>query len=237
MRSFVKAIAGIGNQDVEQVALLARVAQASGVQALDVSADLACVRVARRAFHGQLFASAVSAQALLNAVDAGADVAELGNYDDLYAQGEWVSAQDVMHLAQETLDVLGGKAPLCVTIPGHLSREAQVEMLYALADMGVAMIQSEGAIRLLDGEQVQVLTAEEKALLSLENARVLSKEGRLPVMVASGISSHNADLAMQTGAVAIGIGKAFNALSSESEMLNELKACQMAIQQNEQAIA
>jgi hypothetical protein len=56
-------------------------------------------------------------------------------------------------------------------------------------------------------------------------------------MVASGISSHNADLAMQTGAVAIGIGKAFNALSSESEMLNELKACQMAIQQNEQAIA
>jgi hypothetical protein len=237
MKPFVKAIAGIANQDVERVAVLAQVAEQAGVQALDVSAQVDCVKTARSIFKGQLFASAVSADALLNAVEAGADVAELGNYDDLYENDKFITATEVMALAEESLKALAGKAPLCVTIPGHLSREVQVEMLHALADKGVAMIQTEGAIRLLNDNRVHALTTNEKASLSLENARFLASEGRLPIMVASGISSTNVELAMQTGAIAVGIGKAFNALTSEEAMLQELRACQASMQQIVSAIA
>jgi hypothetical protein len=237
MRPFVKAIAGIANQNVENVALLAQIAELAGVQALDVSANVACVKVARHAFHGQLFASAVSAEDLRLAVEAGADVAELGNFDDMYAHGDFITAAEVMTLAQETLLALAGKAPLCVTIPGHLSRDTQVEMLHALADMGVAMVQAEGAIRLLNDEKVQLLAVEEKAAMSLENARFLAEVGRLPVMVASGISSNNTADALQTGAVAVGIGSSFNKLASEEAMLAELLACQASLQNVLQAIA
>ena len=237
MRSFVKAIAGIANQDVESVARLAQVAERAGVQALDVSANVACVQVARAAFSGQLFASAVSAQALRLAVEAGADVAELGNFDDMYARGEFISAAEVMTLAEESLLALAGKAPLCVTIPGHLNRQTQLEMLHALADMGVAMVQTEGAIRLLNDEKVQLLSVEEKAAMSLENARFLAEANVLPVMVASGISSNNTLQALQTGALAVGIGSSFNKLDSEEAMLAELQACQVAVQNVLQAIA
>jgi hypothetical protein len=237
MRPFVKAIAGIANKNVESVARLARVAELAGVQALDVFANVACVKVAREAFSGQLFASAVSAEDLRLAVEAGADVAELGNFDDMYAHGDFITAAEVMTLAQESLDALAGKAPLCVTIPGHLSRPTQVEMLHALADMGVAMVQTEGAIRLLNDEKVQLLSVEEKAAMSLENARFLAEVGRLPVMVASGISSNNTADALQTGAVAVGIGSSFNKLTSEEAMLAELLACQASLQNVLQAIA
>ena len=237
MRSFVKAIAGIANHRVESVARLAKVAEEAGVQALDVSANVDCIKVARTLFTGQLFASAVSAKALRLAVDAGADVAELGNFDDMYAHGDFITAAEVMTLAQESLVALAGKAPLCVTIPGHLSRNAQVEMLHALADMGVAMVQTEGAIRLLNDEKVQLLSVEEKSALSLENARLLSSVGRLPVMVASGISSGNIVEALATGAIAVGIGSAFNKLASEEAMLAELLACQATLEEAIQAIA
>jgi hypothetical protein len=237
MRPFVKAITGIANQNVENVALLARIAELAGVQALDVSANVACVKVARQAFHGQLFASAVSAEDLRLAVEAGADVAELGNFDDMYAHGDFITAAEVMTLAQESLLALAGKAPLCVTIPGHLSRDTQVEMLHTLADMGVAMVQTEGAIRLLNDEKVQLLSVEEKAAMSLENARFLSEIGRLPVMVASGISSKNTVDALQTGAIAVGIGSSFNKLASEEAMFAELLACLASLQNVLQAIA
>jgi tryptophan synthase alpha subunit len=184
-----------------------------------------------------LFASAVSAQALRLAVEAGADVAELGNFDDMYARGEFISAAEVMTLAEESLLALAGKAPLCVTIPGHLNRQTQLEMLHALADMGVAMVQTEGAIRLLNDEKVQLLSVEEKAAMSLENARFLAEANVLPVMVASGISSNNTLQALQTGALAVGIGSSFNKLDSEEAMLVELQACQVAVQNVLQAIA
>lgn len=237
MKPFIKAIAGIANQDVERVALLAQVAELAGVEALDVSAHVDCVKTARALFKGTLFASAVSADALLKAIEAGADVAELGNYDDMYENGEFITASEVMALAEETIQALASKAPLCVTIPGHLSRDVQVEMLHALADKGVAMIQTEGAIRLLKDNRVHALSTDEKASLSLENARFLANEGRLPIMVASGISAQNVDLAMQTGAIAVGIGKAFNALDSQEAMRQELEACQVAMNQVLSAIA
>jgi 2-keto-3-deoxy-6-phosphogluconate aldolase len=65
----------------------------------------------------------------------------------------------------------------------------------------------------------------------------LAEANVLPVMVASGISSSNTLQALQTGALAVGIGSSFNKLDSEEAMLAELQACQVAVQNVLQAIA
>ena len=229
-RTLVKAIAGINNVDLASVEAVVTAANQAGVQAIDVAATPEVVAHARALTNAILFASSVSPNALLTAVEAGADVAELGNFDGLYAQGQFFGAEAVLKLAQETMALIGDKAPVCVTIPGHLSVTVQLELLAKLKTMGCFMVQTEGAIRLLGSTpEVKLLANTEKALLAIENAKVLAKANILPVMAASGLNASNVSLAIASGAVAVGIGAAVNQLSTVNAMAEELKAIQQAV--------
>jgi hypothetical protein len=229
-RTLVKAIAGINNVDLASVEAVVTAANQAGVQAIDVAATPEVVAHARALTEAILFASSVEPKALLAAVEAGADVAELGNFDGLYAQGQFFGAEAVLKLAQETLSLIGDKAPVCVTIPGHLSVTVQLELLANLKTMGCFMVQTEGAIRLLGSTpEVKLLATTEKALLAIENAKVLAKANILPVMAASGLNASNVALAIKAGAVAVGIGASINQLSTVEAMVEELKAIQQAV--------
>jgi hypothetical protein len=229
-KTLVKAIAGISNVDLTSVGMVVTAANQAGVKAVDVAATPEVVAHARALTDAILFASSVDPQALLTAVEAGADVAELGNFDGLYAQGQFFGAEAVLALAQETMVLIGEKAPVCVTIPGHLSVTVQLELLAKLKAMGCFMVQTEGAIRLLGSTpEVKLLATTEKALLAIENAKVLAKANILPVMAASGLNASNVGLAISAGAVAVGIGSAINQLSTVEAMVAELSAIQKAV--------
>jgi hypothetical protein len=229
-RTLVKAISGINNVDLASVEAVVRAANQSGVLAVDVAATPEVVAHAKALTDAILFASSVSPKALLAAVEAGADVAELGNFDGLYAKGQFFGAEAVLKLAQETIQLIGEKAPVCVTIPGHLSVTVQLDLLAKLKAMGCFMVQTEGAIRLLGTTpEVKLLANTEKALLAIENAKVLAKANILPIMAASGLNATNVGLAIQAGAVAVGIGAAINQLSSVEAMVEELTAIQQAV--------
>src|SRR5690554_6625056 len=97
----VKVIAGIANLDLENVLQVARAAEAAGAHAVDVAAHPEIVQAVREATSIAIVASSVEPKALAAAVAAGADVAELGNFDALYEQGFFLSAEAVLKLAEE----------------------------------------------------------------------------------------------------------------------------------------
>ena len=223
-RRAVKAIAGIANFDIENVAQVARAAQQSGADALDVAARKDVVAAAKQnAPDVFLFASSVKPEELLVAVEAGVDGVELGNFDALYKEGLFYSYDDVLKLATETVELIGNKALVSITVPGHLSTDAQLQLLKELEALNVDVIQTEGAIRLFNGNQVQALSAADKAEVTLHNTRTLVAATRLPVMTASGLDAENVSTAFKAGASAVGIGSAVNQLETEEAMVAVLQ--------------
>ncbi|HEY9686445.1 MAG TPA: DUF561 domain-containing protein [Coleofasciculaceae cyanobacterium] len=232
----VKVIAGIANLDMENVLQVLRAAEAAGAQAVDVAALPEIVKAAKAATQAAVFASSVEPKALAEAVAAGADVAELGNFDALYDQGLFLNADDVLKLAQETVALVQGKALISITVPGHLALESQVQLAQALEAIGVDLIQTEGAARVLAAEPtVKSLSQSEKEELTLRNTRALVKATRLPVMTASGITAENVALAFEAGAAAVGVGSYINKAADETEMtaraVSVMANCVVAISQ------
>lgn len=224
-RCAVKIIAGIANFDLENVLQVVRAAEAADAHAVDVAARVDIVKAAREATNAAIFASSVEPQALADAVAAGADVAELGNFDALYDQGLFLSADDVLKLAQETVALVQDHALVSITIPGHLSPESQAQLAANLEALGVDMIQTEGAARVLSSTPaVKSLSQGEKEELTLRNTRVLTAATRLPIMTASGMNADNTALAFEAGASAIGIGAYVNQASTEIEMTQRVLA-------------
>jgi len=224
-RNAVKIIAGIANLDLDNILQVARAAEAAGAHAVDVAAHPQIVEAVREVTSAAIFASSVEPKALAAAVAAGADVAELGNFDALYDQGLFLSAEEVLKLAQETVALIQGQALVSITVPGHLTLESQVQLAGQLEALGVDLIQTEGAARVLSSEPtVKSLTPAEKEEVTLRNTRALVKATRLPVMTASGMTADNVALAFETGAAAVGIGAYINQAGNEAEMTRRAEA-------------
>ena len=221
-RRAVKVIAGIANFDLENVLQVARAAEVAGAHAVDVAARPEIVKAVREVTTAAIFASSVDPQELAAAVAAGADVAELGNFDALYDQGLFLSAEAVLKLAEETVSLIkqtNGDALVSITIPGHLTLDSQIQMAAQLEAMGVDLIQTEGAARVLASEPtVKSLAPAEKEALTLHNTRALVQATTLPVMTASGMTAENVALAFEAGAAAVGVGSFINKAHTEAEM-------------------
>lgn len=224
-KRLVKVISGIGNFDEDRVGQVVRSATVARAGAVDVAARQDLVRLARQTTDLPIFASSINPQDLAIAVEHGADVAEIGNFDALYNDGFYLTAEEVLRLTEKTLALLSEEALLSVTIPGYLTPDAQVRLAERLESMGVAMIQTEGASRVITmTREVQLLSPQEKTLLTLENTRTLCQAVCIPVITASGIHADNVQAAFQAGASAVGIGSAINRLHTEEDMVEALSA-------------
>jgi hypothetical protein len=231
-KRLVKVISGISNFDTDRVGQVVRSATIAGAGAVDVAARQDVVKMARQITDLPVFASSIYPEELAIALEAGADVAEIGNFDALYKDGFYLTAEDVLKLTEKTLALLPKDVLISVTIPGHLSIEAQVRLAQRLEEMGVTMLQTEGASRVVDmTRKVQLLSAEEKVQLTLENTRVLCNAVSIPVMTASGIHAGNVQEAFLSGAAAVGIGSAVNILQSDVEMVEVLNAIMAEVAQ------
>jgi Protein of unknown function (DUF561) len=229
-KTLVKTIAGIDNTNLADIQAMAQAAEQSGVVALDMSADATLVATVRAEYTGVLFASSVLPSELAAAIEAGADVAELGNYDALYKDGLFLTADEVFQLARATKAVLPAHGRLCVTIPGHLAPWTQAHLATELQALGVDMIQTEGASRFLSDEpQVAVLSAAQKAEVSLSNTRLLVQHTTLPIMSASGMTVGIVGQAIAAGASAVGIGAAVSSLLTVDERAELLRRIQAEV--------
>lgn len=214
----VKVIAGINNFDVEKVRKVVTAAHQGGASAVDIAAREELISAAREITDMPIFVSSINADELEMAAINGADVLEIGNYDALYAEGLRISADEVLNIARETMERCGRSVMYSVTVPGHIEISEQIVLAQKLEEMGVDMIQTEGAA-IVDVQTSGARALIEKAHVTIANTIELGRNVSMPIMTASGITVTTAPLAIAAGASAVGIGSAVNRLSSEIEMI------------------
>lgn len=220
----VKIIAGIDNFDVENVRKVVSAANQAGASAIDISASVEILEAARQLTELPLFVSSIAPEELAQAVKTGADAIELGNFDALYKQGVRMGAEEVFELARKTMSLINkSETFFCVTIPGHITVAQQIDLARKLEEIGVDLIQTEGAaIANVQSEGARGLM--ETAQVSISNTIEISRNVDIPVMAASGITPTTAALAFAAGASAIGVGSCVNKLDSSIAMMAAVKS-------------
>lgn len=209
-RPFVKVISGLTNTDLASVTTVVNAAVEAGAHAVDVAANAGIVSAVKDICPLAVFASGMTAAELLDAANAGANVVELGNFDALYAAGGSIDAGTVMGIARDVLAKLPEGVKLCVTIPGKLSSNEQLDLATQLQAMGVSFLQLEVLPGLVDS--------------ALTIARTIVGIVEIPVILAGGLTLENLDRYVQTGVQGLGIGKAISSLVNEKAMVETLKA-------------
>ena len=215
----VKVIAGIDNFDIENIKKVVMSADQTGASAVDICAKPEIISEIREMTDMPIFVSSIVPAELVKAVELGADAIELGNFDVLYKKGVSFSAEQVLSLVKETLDMLGDtKTFFCVTIPGELEIAEQIELARKLETMGIDLIQTEGHYS-SDSQSNGVRGLMERAELTLSNTIELSRNIDLPIMTATAINPTTAPFAFAAGASAIGCGSCINKMDSELSMM------------------
>ncbi|NJN74328.1 MAG: DUF561 domain-containing protein [Limnothrix sp. RL_2_0] len=216
-RRALKVISGLNNFDVENVLAVARAAEAGGATFVDIAADADLIRLVREAISLPICVSAVEADKLAEAIAAGADLVEIGNFDAFYAQGRRFEAAEVLALTKETRALLP-HVTLSVTVPHILALDEQVALAEALVAAGADIIQTEGGTssRPVSAGALGLI---EKAAPTLAAAHAISRAVDVPVMCASGLSDVTAPMAIAAGAMGIGVGSAVNKLNDPLAMV------------------
>lgn len=215
----IKIIAGIDNFNSESVKNVVSAAEMGGASAVDICYDKDIISMVKDMTSLPVFVSSIVPSELASAVELGADAIEVGNFDALYKKGARVSANDVLDIVRETLRLLNGKETfICVTVPGHINISEQVSLAMKLEEMGIDLIQTEGAATVTPskaGARGLLQTAE----VSISNTIELVRNVSIPVMTASGITTTTAPLAFASGASAVGVGSCVNKLNSTIAMV------------------
>ncbi|WP_110986047.1 DUF561 domain-containing protein [Acaryochloris thomasi] len=226
--SALKIISGLNNFDHERVAAVVRAADQGGATFVDTAADADLIQLVRQQTQLPICVSAVETKLFVMAVEAGADLIEIGNFDSFYAQGRQFSSVEVLALTREVRSHLPHVA-LSVTVPHILELDQQVQLAVDLVAAGADIIQTEGGT---SSEPVHAGTLGliEKAAPTLAAASEISKAVSVPVMCASGLSDVTAPLAIAAGAQGIGVGSAVNQLNSELAMIAAVRSLVEALQ-------
>lgn len=215
----IKVIAGIDNFNAECVRNVVSAAEMGGASAVDICYNEEIISMVKEMTSLPVFVSSIVPEELANAVRLGADAIEVGNFDALYKKGQRVSAEEVLNIVNETLRLLDGqKTYICVTVPGHIEISEQIALAMKLEEMGIDLIQTEGAATVTPskaGARGLLQTAE----VSISNTIELVRNTSIPVMTASGITTTTAPMAFAAGASAVGVGSCVNKLNSTIAMV------------------
>ena len=214
----LKIISGLNNFDVSNVKNVVWAASQGGASHVDIACDAKLVREARAVCNLPICVSSVKPADFVAAVEAGADMVEIGNYDSFYDQGRTFTAADVVAMTIETRKVLGATIPLSVTIPHTLPLSEQVALAMRLEEVGADIIQTEGKTG-VSPASMGVQEMIEKAAPTLASAFALSRAVKIPVMCASGLTDVTCPLALAAGARGVGVGSMVSKLSQPQPML------------------
>jgi thiamine monophosphate synthase len=221
-RQALKVISGLNNFDVDRVAAVVQAADQGGATFIDIAASPDLIRMAKQLTNLPICASAVDAQILAQAVAAGADLVEIGNFDSFYAQGIRFEAAEVIALTKATRQLLPDTL-LSVTVPHILALDQQVELAQTLVALGADIIQTEGGTS-SQPTHAGALGLIEKAAPALAAAAEISRVVSVPVLCASGISSLTAPMAIAVGASGVGVGTAINKLNDPIAMIATVRS-------------
>ena len=216
-RRALKVISGLQNFDHHKVAAVVKAATAGGATFVDIAADADLIKQVKAITHLPVCVSAVEPAKFVAAVEAGADLIEIGNFDSFYGQGIRFEAPEVLELTRQTRALLP-EVTLSVTVPHILELDQQVQLAQDLVEAGADIIQTEGGTS-SNPNHPGALGLIEKATPTLAAAYAISRGVDVPVLCASGLSSVTAPMAIAAGAWGIGVGSAINKLDDEVAMV------------------
>jgi len=218
----LKVISGLNNFDANSVAATVKAADRGGASFVDIAADPDLVRLVRQLTNLPICVSAVEPDKFVSAIQAGADLIEIGNFDSFYAQGLRFEAEEVLALTQKTRSLLPN-ITLSVTVPHILKLDQQVQLAEELVQAGADIIQTEGGTS-SNPRSAGTLGLIEKAAPTLAAAYEISRAVSVPVLCASGLSSVTAPMAIAAGARGVGVGSAINQLDNEVAMVAAVRS-------------
>ncbi|KAL8507278.1 hypothetical protein ACS0TY_017990 [Phlomoides rotata] len=221
-RRALKIISGLQNFDRENVAAVVTAADKGGATHVDIACDVDMVKLATSLTTLPVCVSSVDPAAFPAAVEAGALMVEIGNYDSFYEMGLTFSPDQILNLTKETKRLLPSVV-LSVTVPHTLSLPDQVKLAEQLEEEGVDIIQTEGG-KCSAPSKAGILGLIEKATPTLAAAYSISRAVRIPVMCSSGLSAVTAPMAITAGASGVGVGSAINKLNDVVAMIAQVKS-------------
>lgn len=216
-KNALKVISGLNNFDCERVAAVVKAADAGGATFVDIAAKPSLVENIRQITSLPICVSAVRPELFVDAVNAGADLIEIGNFDSFYSQGIRFEAEEVLDLTVKTRSLLP-HITLSVTVPHILELDEQVKLAEQLVEAGADIIQTEGGTS-IQPSNPGVRGLIEKAAPTLAAAHSISHAVNIPVLCASGLSRVTVPMAIASGASGVGVGSAINQLDNEVAMV------------------
>ena len=230
-KNALKVISGLNNFDHQQVTAVVKAAEAGGATFVDIAVQPQLVEAIRNLTHLPICVSAVEPELFVSAVNAGADLIEIGNFDSFYSQGRRFEAAEVLELTQQTRSLLP-TVTLSVTVPHILALDEQVQLAEQLVQAGADLIQTEGGTSIQPGNP-GVRGLIEKAAPTLAAAYSISQAVNIPVLCASGLSSVTVPMAIAAGASGVGVGSAINQLNSEVAMVAAVRSLVEALDRSQ----
>lgn len=220
LRKAFKVISGLQNFNTDNVALVVTAADKGGATHVDIACDPDLVKLATGLTSLPVCVSSVDPAAFPAAVEAGALMVEIGNYDSFYEMGLTFCPAQILYLTKETRRILPSIV-LSVTVPHTLSLPDQVKLAEQLENEGADIIQTEGG-KCSSPSKAGVLGLIEKATPTLAAAYSISRAVEIPVMCSSGLSAVTAPMAITAGAAGVGVGSAVNKLNDVVAMVAEV---------------
>ena len=221
-RRALKIISGLQNFNKENVANVVTAADKGGATHVDIACDPELVKLVISLTRLPICVSSVDPTAFLAAVEAGASMVEIGNYDSFYDEGIVFSPEQILDLTVKTRRILPS-ITLSVTVPHTLSLPDQTKLAELLEQEGADIIQTEGG-KCSNPSKPGVLGLIEKASPTLAAAYSISRAVKIPVMCASGLSAVTAPMAITAGAAGVGVGSAINKLNDVVAMIAEVRS-------------
>lgn len=186
---FLKVIAGIENFDSKNIRAVAQAANGQA-SAIDLSADEASVRWVKANTDLTVFVSSLEPEVLACALEWGTDWVELGNFQPIYDRGALINPEMVLDWTRQLVQLIQGRAQICVTIPGILELQEQIELALQVQAAGADLI------------QIENITGD------LSHVAPIRQAVAIPVMVSGRLNRENLQTALVTGAAAVGVGNA-----------------------------
>ncbi len=230
--SVLKVITGLNNFEQNLVKKVARSASVGGGDLLDIACCPQLVKAAIENSDLPVCVSSVQPEKFPEAIEAGASMIEIGNFDSFYPEGRLFSSEEVLSLTIQTRKLLPDVV-LSVTVPHTLAFDQQSQLALDLVEVGADVIQTEGGTSSTPAKS-GVMGLIEKASPTLASVYSISQSFeesgcKAPILCASGLSEITVPMALISGASGVGIGSAVNRLDNELEMIAMVKTLRESI--------
>nr|WDZ67937.1 hypothetical protein [Gracilaria vermiculophylla] len=139
----VKIIVGLNNFSIYSVIKITKAAELGKASFIDIAANTEILSIVKSITNIPVCVSSIDPLDLFSCATKEADMVEIGNFDVFYHKKIFLSAKQILNLAQETKNLIHN-IPISVTIPHTFLLSEQINLAFLLEKIGMSTIQSEG---------------------------------------------------------------------------------------------